>query len=90
MTESVAIKLGDLARDRITGFEGVVISRHEYLNGCIRFAVQPRELKEGKPIEPEVFDIEQLELVAEKQPEMQLTRSGGPMPTPAARMVPRR
>lgn len=58
------MNLGDTVRDTITAFEGVVVSRHEYLNGCVRLGVQPRAMHEGKPVESQAFDIEQLELVS--------------------------
>jgi hypothetical protein len=61
------INLGDVARDTITGFTGVVIARHQYLHGCRRFSLQPQEMKDGKPIEPQSFDEPQLELVSAKQ-----------------------
>jgi hypothetical protein len=83
------IKLGDKAKDTITGLTGTVISRHEYLNGCIRLTLQPAELKDGKPVEASYFDIEQLVLVeAAAQSEQKPT--GGPhdapkRPSPPAR-----
>lgn len=45
------IKVGDEVRDTITGFSGVVVCRSEWMYGCLRIAVQPRELKDGKPVE---------------------------------------
>ena len=57
------VGLGDVVRDTITGFEGVVCAKTEWLNGCVRVQVQPKQLREGKPIEAHTFDIEQLELV---------------------------
>lgn len=60
----MTIKLGDHARDDISGFEGVVTSRHEYLNGCTRFGISPKTLnKDGKPIETHMFDDQQVVLV---------------------------
>ena len=59
-TEQPNIKLGDTVKDRITGFSGVVVAITHWLNGCKRVSVQPRTLHEGKPIESQVFDIEQL------------------------------
>lgn len=56
-------KLGDTARDSISGFEGVVTSRHEYLNGCTRLGISPKTLKDGKPIDTCMFDDQQVELV---------------------------
>jgi hypothetical protein len=59
------IKNGDKVRDKITGLEGVVVARHDYLHGCTRFSVQPVELKDGKPVECSSFDEPQLELIAD-------------------------
>src|ERR1700728_2195934 len=44
------VKLGDVVRDRISGFAGVATSRTEYLNGCVRWQVSPQHLHDGKPI----------------------------------------
>jgi hypothetical protein len=74
--------LGNKYRDKITGFTGVCTSRHEYLNGCVRLSLQCEEMKDGKPIDPESFDIEQLEIVEEKHVESK--PKGGP-----ARSVPK-
>lgn len=57
------IRLRDVARDQITGFQGVVVSRHEYLNGCVRLGVQSQVLKDGIPTESQVFDEQQLDLI---------------------------
>ena len=57
------VKLGDVLRDTITGFTGVAVAKTEWLNGCWRVSLQPKELREGKPIDHIGFDVEQLELV---------------------------
>ncbi len=57
------MKLGDTARDTITGFQGVVIGETKWLHGCKRLVIQPRELKDGKPIDAQSFDEPQVELV---------------------------
>lgn len=75
------IKLGDVVRDKITGFNGVVIVAADYLNGCHRVCVQPRELREGKIVEAEYFDVEQVERV-EEEGAPRLARTGGPCPAP--------
>jgi len=54
------IKLGDKVKDQITGYEGIVIARAEYLNGCISIRVQARNLKNGLPIEAVWFDEQRL------------------------------
>lgn len=58
--------LGDKVKDRVTQFEGVIITRDEWFGGNTRFDVQPQKLKDEKPIESYAFDQGQLELVSEK------------------------
>ncbi len=58
-----AFALGDEAKDKITGFTGVVVARHEYLTGCSRFSLQCRELKDGKIQKSQSFDENQLDSV---------------------------
>lgn len=54
------IHLGQTVRDVITGFEGVVTSRHEYLHGCARLHVEPQALRDGRPIEGITLDEQRL------------------------------
>lgn len=71
------MQLGDMMRDTITGFTGVAISKHEYLNGCVRWSLQPKDMKDGKPVESQSFDEEQLELVSTGTRKF-VTPKGGP------------
>jgi hypothetical protein len=58
------IMLGDLVKDKVSGFKGIATSRTEFLNGCVRFGVNASKLdKDGKIFQTEVFDEEQLEVV---------------------------
>ncbi len=66
MKKSKKIKLGDVARDTITGFEGTVVARTDWLNGCSRFSLQPKGLHDGKIIEADWFDDMQIEVVKAK------------------------
>lgn len=75
------IKLGDIARDKVSGFEGVVIGITQWLHGCERLIIQPQKLHDGKPIDALSFDLPQVELVAGKDHVPQ-TKTGGPRPTP--------
>ncbi len=86
MTEPT-IKLGDLARDTITGYRGIVVARTEWLNGCWRYTLQARELKDGKPIDSQVFDVEQLELVTGRG-HVAKKHTGGPWPDPVRHPAP--
>jgi hypothetical protein len=90
----VHINLGDLAKDTVTGFEGICVARTEWLNGCVRVSLQPQKVgKDNKPAEIQAFDQEQLVVVkAGKVPSFESTmverpraRTGGPMPDPVRR-----
>lgn len=83
------MQLGDIYKDKVTGFVGVAVSFHQYLNGCQRLALQPQELHDWKPIESQVFDVEQLEHIG---PGVSITPkpTGGPRDVPARQELPKR
>lgn len=84
------ITLGKVYRDSITKFEGYAVSRHEYLNGCVRIALQSGALREGKVLEPETFDIQQLEFVGDGLAAGKKRETGGPGFVPPSRFEPKR
>jgi len=59
------IELGMEVKDRVTGFQGIVVHRITFLNGCDRMGVQPKVSKKEMEL-PEVksFDEPDLEFVA--------------------------
>lgn len=75
------IELGDVAKDTITGFTGVVIAETKWLHGCVRMTLQPTEMKDGKPIDTMSFDEPQLELVR-RAAAKGTSGTGGPRPEP--------
>ena len=83
------LKLGETARDEITGFTGVIIGETKWLHGCTRFCLQPRELNKetGKPLGALWFDELQVERVP-KTKEKTTGDTGGPQPAPARRSDP--
>lgn len=52
----MTIKLGQVVKDKITGYQGVVIAITKWLYGCTRITVQAGELKDGKPVDNYTFD----------------------------------
>ena len=88
------IDLGKMVRDRVSGFEGIVIARTQWLNGCVRITVQGPVDKEGKFTEPQTIDEPQLEVLGDgvEVPEAAATsrQSGGPIPAPQRAKDPRR
>ena len=57
------IKLGARYRDKVTHFEGVAVSYTKFMHGCLRIALQGKVDKEGKLVDPQMFDEPDLELV---------------------------
>jgi len=58
----VKVKMGQKCRDKVTGFEGVVVAIHEYLYGCRRISLQP-ESKNGEWKGSVAFDEPGLEVL---------------------------
>lgn len=75
------LKLGDKAKDEISGFQGTIVAITEWLNGCRRITIQPEQLFEGKPVEHHTFDAEQVSKVEERPP-LSPSRTGGPSIAP--------
>lgn len=63
--KEIKIELGDLAKDKITGFEGVVIGHAEYLTGCDQYVLQPKCTDSNSGLYPEAqwFDKGRLVLM---------------------------
>lgn len=57
------IMLGDVAKDEITGFQGIVTGHARYVTGCDQLCVQSGVGTDGKPGECQWFDIGRLALV---------------------------
>lgn len=56
------LKMGDYMIDKITGFKGVAVSQAFFLNGCMRFGIQPTKLnKDGSMVDAQYIDANQLE-----------------------------
>lgn len=75
------VKLGDKARDKITGLTGIIVAMTHWLNGCLRITIQPQVLHEGKPVDNCTFDAEQVELVSAEPPPA-TKPTGGPSIAP--------
>lgn len=58
-------RLGKQGRDKITGFEGIITSRVEYLTGCNQLGITPKVDKEGKVLPTDYFDEHRIEVVGE-------------------------
>ena len=58
-------ELGDVLKDKVTGFAGVAMVRAQYATGCIHYGLLNKELKDGQPQDWVWIDRSQLVLVEE-------------------------
>ena len=87
----MAVELGDLCRDMVTGFRGIVVAKTTWLNGCSRFTVQPQGLtSDGKIFEQQTFDEPQLVVVDHCAVDCGPRDTGGPIPAPQQHKGPTR
>ena len=49
-------ELGVKAKDKLTGFEGIIIGRADHITGCNTYGLKGKLDKDGKPQEAEWFD----------------------------------
>jgi hypothetical protein len=75
--ENCMIDLGSEVCDSVSGFKGIAMAQHMYINGCARITVQPKVDKEGKLPETQTFDESQL-VVVSKQKIKGKNDTGGP------------
>jgi len=54
--------LGKKATDKVTGFKGVITSKHSYLTGCNQYGVVPTAGKDNKPGGAKYFDEGRLKI----------------------------
>jgi heat shock protein HspQ len=60
------IKIGDIVKCIVTGFEGIVIGYAKYAHNCDTLQVKPNQLdSDGKPKDAIWFDLPQLEKIGE-------------------------
>ena len=71
-------KLGRQARDKVTGFEGIIIGKANYLFGCSQYALTPKA-KEGELKDGQWFDEGRIEIIGEgiAPEEVRVEKNGG-------------
>ena len=74
------VNLGDEVKDTVSGFKGIAVAYHTYLQGCDRISVQPSIDNESKLPESQAFDEPQLKVVKKGKVKRQATEvdPGGP------------
>jgi hypothetical protein len=77
------IDLGSTVKDKISGYQGLVIGRAEWLYGCRTYTVKSQTLtKEGKPTDSIACDEDQL-LVIKAVKQEPVKSTGGPRDVPS-------
>ena len=70
--------LGKLGRDKVTGFEGMIIAKGIHLFGCTTYALAPKA-KDGEVKDSHWFDEGRIEIIGEgiTAEEVKAERPGG-------------
>ena len=60
-------ELGKQAKDKITGFEGILVGRAEHLFGCNTYGIAPQvyDKEKGKRGDTEWFDEGRIQIIGE-------------------------
>jgi hypothetical protein len=77
------VPLGTRMKDTVTGFEGIAVAKIEFLNGCVQYNLKPKLDKDGKIVEAQMFDSQQLIVVDDglaKAKKKDEKPTGGDMP----------
>jgi len=84
----MTVRLGQRVRDVVTGFEGIVVSRVEYLSGCVQYCVKPHVGEDGKMLEGEYIDEQRIEIVGDGKTVIAAPTGGVMSDTPRDRYSP--
>ena len=78
-TEVYAYGFKDIVSDTLTGIEGMVVSRSEFLNGCLRYGVQIQYKPKSNKIPPLHYAYEQSLKLVTKSTAPEVKKTGGPI-----------
>lgn len=81
--------LGDEVKCTITGFQGIIVAKTKWINGCHTSGVRSQTLKDGLPSEVQWFDDPQLTTIKESVISVGVD-PGGPTKKPKTTMVPQK
>jgi hypothetical protein len=58
-------KFGKEAKDKITGFTGIITCKISYMFGCNQYGIAPKINADGKRLDVEWFDEGRIEIIGE-------------------------
>lgn len=70
-------ELGKKAKDRVTGFTGVITGRSDFIAGCRQYCLAPPINAEGKIVDSHWFDEERIDIIGDGV-SLTATKTGGP------------
>ena len=76
------MKLGQEAKDKITGFKGIVLGKCEYITGCNQYLIQPKVKKDGEHVSGHWIDEDRLEATKAKPISIKNQINGPDLPAP--------
>ena len=88
MSDLFKFELGETLKDKITGFEGVVMGRSQYFTDCNHYGLLSRTLKDGIPTDYQWFDetrvvrVENTEIVTKEERIDRKGATSGPFSNP--------
>ncbi len=69
---------GKMAKDKVTGFQGVVTGKLKWMYGCTQYCLTPKVDKDGKLVSGEWFDEGRLEILKDSiRPEEVVAEKNG-------------
>ena len=81
MKINTKFNFGDKVREKITGYEGIIIACDFWQTGCFRYCVKPQMLKDGLPQDGHWIDEMNLEIIKEKPIKSVKSGPAGPRET---------
>ncbi|MEO0385075.1 MAG: hypothetical protein AAF234_16130 [Pseudomonadota bacterium] len=73
------VKLGDKAKDAVTGFKGIIVAISEHISGCRTVGLQPKTGKDGTIPECQWFDVERVKVLKPAAVKVTCAPTGGPI-----------
>lgn len=84
--DSKDFALGTPVKCDITNFRGIATGKCIYINGCVQYLVKPEVDKDGKMLDGEWIDSQQLsESDHCSHVDIKASKTGGPMEAPSVR-----
>jgi len=77
--------LGKKAKDKITGFEGVITGFCQYITGCDQYCLMPDKTKDNVYPTGHYFDVNRLEIEKEVAVRLEVETVQGSMESPAVK-----